>query len=176
MKLLSSHKKHKNKHKMRLPLSAYLTYLLVATLMFTGVSFSRFATTSSDEDSARVAVMAMDTSYVIRNELAIAPGETVDFTVTLTNKEDERICEVTQNYSMYVENLTNNMSLSFDYYLVEGTGETKLNSVTGTFNAGVEESVTYKIRITWSGVPQPAASSFEVDGLRIVIKTEQVNN
>ena len=175
MKLTSSHGKYEKKKKMRLPLSAYLTYLLVATLLFTGVSFSKFATTSSGEDSARVAVMAMDTSYVIAEELPIAPGETVDFTVTLTNKEDNRICEVTQNYSMYVENLTNNMSLAFEYFLVEGASETKQDSVAGTFYAGVEESVTYKIKITWTGAPRPASSAFEVDGLKIVVKTEQVD-
>lgn len=167
--------KYEKKNKMRLPLSAYLTYLLVATLLFTGVSFSKFATTSSGEDSARIAVMAIDTSYVIAEELSIAPGETVDFTVTLTNKEGDRICEVTQNYSMTVENLTNNMALSYDYYLMDGENESAKDSVGGTFHAGVEESATYKIKITWTGVPQPASSAFEVDGLKIVIKTEQVD-
>lgn len=167
--------KYEKKNKMRLPLSAYLTYLLVATLLFTGVSFSKFATTSSGEDSARVAVMAMDTSYVIAEELPIAPGETVEFTVTLTNKEEDRICEVTQNYFMTVENLTNNMALSYDYFLMDGANAKVQDSVSGTFHAGVEESATYKIKITWTGTPQPASSAFEVDGLKIVIKTEQVD-
>lgn len=167
--------KYEKKNKMHLPLSAYLTYLLVATLLFTGVSFSKFATTSSGEDSARVAVMAMDTSYVIAEELPIAPGETVEFTVTLTNKEEDRICEVTQNYFMTVENLTNNMALSYDYFLMDGANEKVQDSVSGTFHAGVEESATYKIKITWTGAPQPASSAFEVDGLKIVIKTEQVD-
>lgn len=167
--------KYEKKNKMHLPLSAYLTYLLVATLLFTGVSFSKFATTSSGEDSARVAVMAMDTSYVIAEELPIAPGETVEFTVTLTNKEEDRICEVTQNYFMTVENLTNNMALSYDYFLMDGANEKVQDFVSGTFHAGVEESATYKIKITWTGAPQPASSAFEVDGLKIVIKTEQVD-
>lgn len=175
MKHTSSHEKYEKKNKMRLPLSAYLTYLLVATFLFTGVSFSKFATTSSGEDSARVAIMAMDTSYVIAEELPIAPGETVVFTVTLTNKEDNQICEVTQKYSMYVENLTSNMSLSYEYFLIDGTNETKQDPVAGTFYAGVEGSATYKIKITWTGVPQPAGSAFEVDALKIVVKAEQVD-
>lgn len=175
MKLTSSHGKYEKRKKMRLPLSAYLTYLLVATLLFTGVSFSKFAATTSENETAEVAVMAMDTSYVIAEDLSIAPGETVEFTVTLTNKKDNRICEVKQNYSMSVENLTNNMALAFDYFRMDGTTETKLDSVTGTFSANIEESTTYKIKITWTGAPQPASSAFEVDGLRIVIKTEQID-
>ena len=172
MKLTSISKKANAMH---LPLGIYLIYLLVATLLFTGVSFSKFATTSSGEDSARVAVMAIDTTHVIAQELPIAPGETNDFTITLTNKENDRVCEVTQNYSMTVENLTNNMALSYEYYLVENGTETKKDAVTGTFGAGIEEAVTYKIKITWNGAPQPAASAFEVDGLEIVIKAEQVD-
>lgn len=163
------------KKKVRLPLSAYLMYLLVATLLFTGVSFSKFATTSSGEDDARVAVMAMDAVYDIPQELLIAPGETVELTVTLTNKEGSRICEVMQEYTLTVENLTNNMALTYEYYLLEGAEETKQTVATGTFQAGVAESATYKIKITWPDAPQPAGSAFEVDGLKIVVKAEQIN-
>ena len=152
-----------------------MIYLLVATFMFTGASFSKFASTSSEEDCARVAVMAMDTSCVIDRELAIAPGETVDFTIQLTNKQNDQICEVAQNYSMTVENLTNNMGLDCAYFLIDGAGETKKDTVSGTFHAGIEEVVTYKVKITWPQVPQPASSAFEVDGLKVVIKTEQVD-
>ena len=167
--------KYEKKNKLRLPISAYLTYLLAATLMFTGISFSKFATTSSGADHASVAVMAMDVSYEIENQFPIAPGETVEFTVTLTNKENGRICDITQNYSMTVENLTNNMNLSFSYILVDGENETAYNSASGTFHAGVEESATYRVIMTWTGAPQPANSAFEVDGLKIVIRSEQVD-
>lgn len=40
----------------RLPIHVYLVYLLVATLVFTGVTFSKYVTSSTGGDSARVAV------------------------------------------------------------------------------------------------------------------------
>lgn len=175
MKNISRQGKYEKKNQMRLPLSAYLIYLLVATLLFTGVSFSKFATTTSGEDSARVAVMAMDTTYSLGEYLYGTPGETKNFTITLTNKEGTKICEVAQKYTMSVESLTNNLALSCEYYKMDGTTETKVDAVSGTFPAGVEETATYIIKITWSGASQPAAKAFEVDALRIVINTEQID-
>ena len=175
MKNISRQGKYEKKNKMRLPLSAYLTYMLVATLLFTGVSFSKFATTTVSEDNARVAIMAADIDYAIDQELRIAPGETQEITVTLTNKEGGRVCEVTQDYTLTVENLTNNMALTYEYFLVDDETETKKDSATGTFYAGEENSVTYKIKISWGTAPQPANMAFEVDALKIVVKTEQVD-
>ena len=43
----------------RLPLRAYLAYLLVCTLSLTGVSFSRFVASAGGGDSARVAAGAL---------------------------------------------------------------------------------------------------------------------
>ena len=43
------------KKRIKLPLHAYLLYLLVASLLFTGVSFSSYVATTSGADSARVA-------------------------------------------------------------------------------------------------------------------------
>ena len=113
--------------------------------------------------------------YYLDQELYIAPGETVEFEVTLTNAEDEKICEITQNYIVTVENLTGNMSLDYQYFLVKDNVETLTAGMQGTFAAGIEESATYKIKVTWKDGPKSAASAFEVDGLKLVIKTEQVD-
>lgn len=55
MRIFNRRQKNKIKKKARLPLSAYVTYLLIVTMIFTGVSFSKYATTASSESSARVA-------------------------------------------------------------------------------------------------------------------------
>ena len=172
--------KYMKRKKMRLPLSAYLTYLLVATLMFTGVSFSRFATTASGEDSARVAVMAMDSTAVINGTLLAAPGESRTFTVTVTNKEGLQVCEVAQEYTMYVENLSGNMNLTYEFVDAETTTYTDAEgvshtAVTGSFEAGVEASVTYTIKVTWNAGAQPEHMAFEVDALQVVVQAVQVD-
>lgn len=47
----------------RLPLSAYLAYLLVCTLLLTGVSFSRYLTTTGGTAAARVASGVVEVEY-----------------------------------------------------------------------------------------------------------------
>lgn len=46
--------------RVRLPLYVYLSYLLVATFLFTGISFSKYATTVSIQDNARVAAFSVN--------------------------------------------------------------------------------------------------------------------
>ena len=181
MKRTSRHGKCENKNRMRLPLCAYLTYLLVATLMFSSVSFSKFATTSSSEDSARVAIMAMDTTVIISRPLKAAPcGTSEEFTVIVTNQENSQICDVAQEYTLYIENLSGNMNLTFEFVGVSTTTYTDTDgiphtAVTGSFEAGVEKILTYTVRVRWNAKPQPEHMAFEVDALRIVVLASQVD-
>ena len=181
MKRANRHGNYKKKNKLRLPPIAYLTYLLVATLMFSGVSFSKFATTSSGEDSARVAIMAMDTIVTINCPLSAAPGGTTEeFTVIVTNKENSRVCEVAQQYTLYIENLSGNMNLTYEFVDATTTTYTDADgmthiAVTGSFEPGVEGSVTYTVRVTWNAEPQSEHMAFEVDALQVVVLASQVD-
>ena len=47
----------KKKNRVRLPLRAYLLYLLVVTFALTGVTFSRYVVSSNGGDAARVAAI-----------------------------------------------------------------------------------------------------------------------
>lgn len=156
-----------------------VAYVLFCLTMFSvslsGNLYARYTAKDISQDSARVAVMAANASYMLDRELPVAPGESVEFTLDLVNSANGHVCEVTQNYSMFVESLTENMELDFEYFLLDGGEETKTELVSGTFYAGVEASVTCKVKITWTGVPQPASSAFEVDGIRVVIQAEQVD-
>ena len=180
MKADKSHGKCEKAEKRRLLLISYLTYLLIATLLFTGVSFSRFATTSSGEDSVRVAVMAMDSTAVIDGILLAAPGESQTFKVTVTNKEGSQVCEVAQEYTMYVEALSGNMNLTYSFVGADTTAYTDADgvshtAVTGSFEAGVEKTVTYTIQVTWDAGAQPEYMAFEVDALQVVVQTSQID-
>ncbi len=54
--------------KLRLPLSAYLSYLLLASFLLTGVSFAAYISTASGGDSATVAAFELD-NYDFMNDL-----------------------------------------------------------------------------------------------------------
>lgn len=70
--------KSENKKHTRLPIRAYLSYLLAATVVFTGVTFSKYVATSSAGDSARVAKFGglelTEPDAPENNEYIIAPG------------------------------------------------------------------------------------------------------
>ena len=176
--MLIGNTKQKNKKKLQLPLRVYLGYILLATLLFTGVSFSKFASTSSGQDGARVAVMASDASFTL-NSIQMQPGTTyVEIPVTLTNKKNGRVCEVEQEYTLYVENITQNVDLTFTYYdnrgdLIMDNGQ-PATEVRGFFYAAAEATATYTIRISWEA-PQPEDLSQAVDALRVYVLAEQVS-
>lgn len=57
----SENKKNKRIH--FLPLRVYVMYLFVCTLLFTGVSFSKYVSAGDDEDDARVAAGNVEVDY-----------------------------------------------------------------------------------------------------------------
>lgn len=48
-------KRHKKKRKFHLPLSAWLSYLVIATLILSSISLARYTAATEDNSSARVA-------------------------------------------------------------------------------------------------------------------------
>lgn len=90
----------KKKNRVRLPLRAYLLYLLVVTFALTGVTFSRYVTSSDWGDGARVAVIrdltVTETGDVPANggRWLLAPG--VEFTknAVVTLESSEMACYV----------------------------------------------------------------------------------
>ena len=158
-----------------IPIKVYLTYLIIVTLIFSGVSFSKFSTTVSSNAETRVAIMAEDVVCTLKDQIFLAPGETEEFIITLTNKEGGSVCEVSQKYSMDIRNLSGNLDLNHEYFLIDGLQEIKVDNADGIFEASKEKTVTYKIKITWPNVPQPESHAFEVDALQLVINTEQID-
>jgi len=181
-KLAAEKPKTENK-KFRLPLKAYLMYLIVATLLFTGVSLSKYAISAGGEDGAGVAKVYfssdMDEDYNLN--ITAAPGNEADedatFELQLFNKTNAIISEVDLSYSVKIENLTNNLPLTFKFYRKEANSTLTLldsteNTVTGKFEAGADASITYVIKIIWDEVP-PESASYEVDSIRVTVTSEQ---
>lgn len=79
--------------KFRLPLSAYLGYLLVACLLVMGVTFSGYVSSAGGSDSARVAKFKVTGTGTLFQDITadIAPGETVVRTVSVKNDSETTI-------------------------------------------------------------------------------------
>ena len=90
----------KKKNRVRLPLRAYLLYLLVVTFALTGVTFSRYVTSSDGGDAARVAVIrdltVTETGDVPADggRWLLAPGVELSKNAVVTLESSEMACYV----------------------------------------------------------------------------------
>lgn len=90
----------KKKNRVRLPLRAYLLYLLVVTFALTGVTFSRYVTSSYGGDAARVAVIrdltVTETGDVPADggRWLLAPGVELTKNAVVTLESSEMACYV----------------------------------------------------------------------------------
>lgn len=103
----------------RPPMFTYLMYILVATVVFTGVTFSGYISTSSGGDNARVAKFEISESVdggVIPSDsftisASLIPGQVDDTKIQVKNSS-----EVTVTYNITAANTAGNMPLEFYVY------------------------------------------------------------
>lgn len=93
------HPQYEHKKKKGFPLRACLIWLLAMTLVLTGVSFSKFASTGEDGDSAQVAAFAM--------EAEPSSGQSESLSINTLSGEDS------ETYGFYVTNLNSEVSISY---------------------------------------------------------------
>ena len=155
----------KTKRKHKLPLTAVLSYLIVVTLVATGVSLSAYVSTASGGDEARVAkfeivVTAGSNNKVVLTEpidIAIKPGETFgEFTVTNSS-------EVAVQYFAAVNNLTQNLPIKTN---VEKPQAKVLQP---------NETATDIVKFYWDVDETNAEYMGKVDSIQIVIIAEQID-
>ena len=155
--------------KFRLPLSAYLSYLLVACLLVMGVTFSGYVSSAGGSDSARVAKFKVTSAgeVFVADPItaSLEPGETVIKQFDVTNSSETTVeCFVDFTY------LTGNLPLSCQ---VLNRGGAPFN---GTIAMG--ETGKFDIKISWpiTGVadrsPQYANM---VDQIQFKLTAQQVD-
>ena len=183
--------KRNNRHKRKLPLTVVLTYLIVVTLVATGVSLSSYVTTASGEDTVRVAVMANSVSVNLSTSvLPIAPGEEKIIQISISNFEennaDKKVCEVAQEYKLNVESMLiqhgasqSNLPLKWAIYTnADCTQQAPVGAdqkVVGTFSAGEEQTKTYWIKFVWPADASSANYVGELDAYQLMISAEQLD-
>ena len=155
----------------KLPLATYLVYLLIATFLFTGVSFSKYATTASGSDEARVA--AFDFLFDVKGPgiqdrvLAVDtyPGFAGEYTIKVTDAS-----EVAVKYKVTAENLTGNTPLTAAITL-DGEAYDSATFFT-TSEHGTRE---LELTLSWDGNNNAASYAGEVDAVRITVIAEQID-
>lgn len=154
----------------KLPLATYLVYLLIATFLFTGVSFSKYATTASGSDEARVA--AFDFLFDVKGPgtqdrvLAVDtyPGFAGEYTIKVTDAS-----EVAVKYKVTAENLTGNTPVTAT--LMDGNTAYDGHYLT----AGEDGTRELTLTLNWDGNNNAAVYAGEVDAVRITVIAEQID-
>ena len=179
-----------NKQKWKLPLPVLLTYLIVVTLVATGVSLSAYVTTADGMDAARVAKFEINISEEQNKEIIkqnftaqIKPGENVGKFQIINNSE------VAVEYEVAVISKTNNLPI-MTVVDVKEENKTETNSETtteqGTGTEPNEEPdvsnilaaggmTSGNIEIRWPVNENSIEYAGKVDLIEITVTAEQID-
>lgn len=135
------------KKRFRLPISAYITYLLLASFLLTGVTFSKYIAKTSSIDEVRVAKFGIEKSASDAS-FELEAGGTENYTFTVRNTSD-----VTLKYNLVLENLPAGIGVTVDDGKAYGEERTLAvggsEELTLTFTAAADaESVEGSVAIS----------------------------
>lgn len=125
---------------------SYLTYLVVASLVLTGVSMSRYETTVEGSDTARVATVAVGNSFSLQLGKDLKPGKTVEMPFTVSNQDlrTSKKNEVLMEYTLELEHSLN-LPLQYTLYAVSTSGAAASSGTKLTEDSAVEITDLYQI-------------------------------
>ena len=155
---------------------------VITTVIVTVVSFSRYVTTVSTESGARLAAMASTMSVDIALTQEAYPGFEMVFPIEVTNKENERVCDVSQKYTLEVdraemENLPLDFSLYRDEFCTDEieSDDDIFSADDFSFKAGVEETRNYYLKVRWPENEKNEALAFEIGYFSVKIVATQID-
>lgn len=157
----------------RIPLRAYLLYLLAASVVCTGVTFSSYLSTSSGNDETRIALFANDVTVNIPISKECYPGCSFEIPITVSNYEKKGltsdVCEVSQSYTLNAALLVGNLPLEVVW---------KSDNSSGSFAANDSATdVTHYVVVTWPVNAESTSYEYadEIEVLRVTVNAEQVD-
>ena len=78
-------------------------YIITAIIVI-NISISKYETTSIVHKETTVAIMESNSYVEIENDIKMYPGcEPQIYDITITNKQNDAICDVTQSYKLKIE-------------------------------------------------------------------------
>ena len=163
------------------PAVFYITLVLFAVVLLTthlsGGIYAKYTSTVEASSTARVAAYVFELTNADQTETVpvtyTANGDGI-YKIEVSNTDGTRICEVSQTYTVTVENLTGNVNFTFTLYSDADCQNPIEGTPTGTLPAGVEETDYIYLKIT---LPENADHSlaYEIDLLNISVSAEQID-
>lgn len=157
---------------------------IVTAIIVISISFSRYESTIAGDNITKIAVMANTVSADLEMPISGYPGmNSIICPIVLTNKEQEKVCEVSQNYTIEIERQEiANIPLTFELYKDKYCTEIINCDENGiyaeedfSFAAGIEETKTYYLRINWPKEQNDEYLAFEIEYFSINVIATQVD-
>lgn len=170
-----------------------LVYLFIASLVFTGLSFSRFSTTITSSGAENTggggspgtpdiefSTWVLDYSAATVSLAGMAPGDSRAIEISVSNvNSDEVVSGYNQDVTLELKT-TGNLPL---IYTLQETGGTPVAlshpdtyryvSATQSFTAGTEETKTYILTVSWPAGSKDHKYRNEVDYIELKITATQ---
>lgn len=169
-KILKNNSIHINKEKkFHLSLSACFSYLLIISLIFSGISLAKYTASSSDTDSARVTHFSVSaTEKAQQNKLL-----SLDNVQGTSDKYEFEVCndsEIAVKYTVIVNNLPVGVNVNMDSQTVtssEGSSKTEFDAI--NLNAGD----TKACELTFTALDSAESGTFE--GITVDVQFDQID-
>ncbi len=167
--------KDKSNTRRKLPVSALIAYLLIAVVLTSGVTLSRYATSISGSDGARVAEFDVASNGIQEATIQLGdmkPGDVKTYSFTVTNSS-----EVAVQWSITLTS-TENLPLTYELTLAGGsatalTPGTPVEMSISPPNDNAAKS--YTLTVTWPSSVRDAKYSGLVDAVKLIVIAEQVD-
>ena len=162
-----------------------LSFLVfITTILVVSISLSKFTSTLSNSDSVSVALFANEVTTTHSLNQKLYPGsDALIIPIMVTNKENGKICEVSENFVIEIKNNENeNIPLEFGLYKDSNCTNPILKNANGyytdnefKFIKGIEDNKMYYLKVNWPSNYNDSAYAFEVDYLIIKFIITQID-
>ena len=168
----------------KLSVGKLIFFFVITAIVVVNFSVAKYKSAVTNIDTVTVALMAQDAYVEFENEIYGHPGDAPKvYAIRLSNKENEKICEVTQKYKMKIEREeTQNLPIEIALYKDASCTQILSTDVNGyyeeedyIFDAGVEQSKTVYLKIIWPEARKNASYAFEIDYFNLHIISTQVD-
>lgn len=167
----------------KMTISRLIMALIITTIIVLIFSLSRYSSTVATRNTTKIAAMANDVNISIEDTIDGYPGsEAYVYPISITNSLDGKICEISQKFNLKITGLEEaNIPLEIGLYK-DSSCNNKITDNNGVyeseefkFNAGVEETKNFYLKINWPSNKNSDFYSLEIDYLKINITLTQID-
>ena len=150
-----------------------LVALALISILATGTTFSSYKSISGGTDRVSVALFASDYAFDVPATEGYYPGmDPKVVEITITNFEGDKICEVSQAFSITAERLVGRLPLELQITKLTGPQNNEFRLESGV---ATKQTATFNLTISWPEQYNDHSYADEIDVVRVTIDATQID-